>query len=63
MSLEPHHGLHRTEIGDLSRRVPGGARGQLVAFDQGDVGEAFASKVVERATAGDTAADNRDANM
>ena len=25
MRFEAHHGLHRTEVGDLSRGVPGGA--------------------------------------
>ena len=61
--------LQRRHVGvavdrvEASRRVPGGARGQLGALDQHDVRPAELGQVVENRTADDAAADHHHAGM
>lgn len=60
MTFQPDHRLVHAEIRHLRRRMPGRARGQLVALQQHHVGPAFPGQVVERGAACDAAADDDD---
>ena len=58
---EPGPVLARLQLPDEPRRVPGGARGELLALQQHHVGPAELGQVVGDGAAGDAAADDDDA--
>src|SRR5689334_13455308 len=58
--VDLRHGIGRAQAPDESRRVPGGAAGQLVLLQQQDVLPAQLGEVIGDAAADDTAADDND---
>ena len=61
--LQAEHALVGAEIRDLRGRVPGGARGQLVALQEHAVRDALLRQVVERGAAADAASDHDDLGL
>ena len=59
VGFQPHHRLVWPEICHLSRRMPCGARGELIPLDQHAIADAFLCKMVERRATGDPAANHR----
>ena len=60
MGFQTNHGLVRSEIRHLRRRVPSGARGQLVPLHQHTICDAFLCEVIKRGTPANATADNND---
>ena len=60
---QPRHVLAGAQLTDQPRRMPGGARGQLLALEQQDVGPAELRQVIGDGTAGNAASDNDDAGL
>ena len=56
--LERDHGLVRTKLRHLRRRMPGRSRGQLVALHQNHVRPALLRQVIERRASPDAAPDD-----
>ena len=61
MTFQPDHGLIHAEIRDLCGRVPGGARCQLVTFNQHNIRPAFTGQMIEGRTARYTATNHHHA--
>ena len=60
MRFQPYHRLVHAKIRHLCCRMPCGARGQLVPFDQHHVAPALSRQVIEGRTACDASADDND---
>ena len=58
VALQRDHGPVGAELGDLGRRVPGRAGGELVTLHQHHVGPSLAREVIERGAPRDAAADH-----
>ena len=58
VGLQPHHRLVHAEVGDLGRRVPGRAAGQLVPLHEHHVRPALLRQMVQRGAARDAAPDH-----
>ena len=63
IACEPGQVLAGTQLADQTRRMPGGARCQLLALQKHDVGPAKCCQMIGHRAAGNAAADDDDARL